>query len=60
MIHTAVISLLNAIRVSVVTHVKVKSSPTVALSDDVVSVKPETNRHLSIWIVYVWIYIDNE
>jgi hypothetical protein len=45
--HTVVISLLNAIRVSVVTHVKVKSSPTVALSDDVVSVKPEFNRHLS-------------
>ena len=50
MIHTVVESLVNTIRVPVVTHVKVKSSPTVALSDDVVSVKPETNRHLSIRI----------
>jgi hypothetical protein len=43
MVHTVVISLLNAIRVSVLTHVKVKSNPTVALSDDVVSVKPKIN-----------------
>jgi hypothetical protein len=45
MIHTRLLSLLNIITVSVVTHVNVKSSPTVALSDDVVSVMPETNRH---------------
>ena len=38
MIHTLVVSFLNPMRVYVVTHVNVKSSPTVALSDDVVSV----------------------
>ena len=38
MVHTLVTSLVNPIAVSVVTHVKIKSSPTVALSDDVVSV----------------------
>jgi hypothetical protein len=38
MIHTEAISLLNAKEVPVVTHLKVKSRPTVALSDDVVSV----------------------
>jgi hypothetical protein len=38
MVHTLVLSLLNVITVSVVTHLKVKSSPIVALSDDVVSV----------------------
>ena len=50
MVHTLVLNLLNLTTVSVVKHVKVKSSPTVALSDDVVSVKPETKRHLSIRI----------
>ena len=50
MIHTVSLSLLNTITVLEETHVKVKSSPTVALSDDVVSVIPETNRHLSIRI----------
>jgi hypothetical protein len=50
MIHAVVVSLVNAIKDYVVTHVNVKSRPTVALSDDVVSVKPETNRHLSIRI----------
>jgi hypothetical protein len=43
--HTLVPSLSNVIEVSVETHVNVKSSPIVALSVDVVSVKPETNRH---------------
>jgi hypothetical protein len=51
--HTSFLFLVNIIKVSVVTHVNVKSSPTVALSDDVVSVKPETNRHLSIIICYI-------
>jgi hypothetical protein len=41
--HTVVLSLLNKIKVYVVTHVKVKYRPTVALYDDVVSVEPETN-----------------
>jgi hypothetical protein len=49
-VHAVVVYLVNAIKVSVVTHVNVNSRPTVALSDDVVSVKPETNRHLSIGI----------
>jgi hypothetical protein len=49
-VHAVVVYLVNAIKVSVVTHVNVKSRPTVALSDDVVTVKPETNRHLSIRI----------
>jgi hypothetical protein len=48
--HTVVASLLNTIKVFVVTHVKVKSSPTVALSGDVVSVYPGINRLLSIRI----------
>ena len=38
------------------THVKVKSRPTVALFDDVVSAKPETNRYLSI-IMYMFEFI---
>jgi hypothetical protein len=46
----------NAIKDSVVTHVNVKSRPTVALSDDDVSVKPETKRHLSIRI-YIFEFI---
>ena len=50
MVHAVVVSLVNAIKDSVVTHVNVKSRSTVALSDEVVSVKPETNRHLSIRI----------
>jgi hypothetical protein len=54
--HTSVSSLVNNIKVSVVTHVKVKSRPTVALSDDVVSVDPETNRYLSIRM-YVFEFI---
>jgi hypothetical protein len=41
--HTVVLSLLNNIKVYVVTHVKVTYRPTVALYDDVVSVEPETN-----------------
>jgi hypothetical protein len=36
--HMVVLSLLNNIKVHVVTHVKVKYRPIVALSDDVVSV----------------------
>jgi hypothetical protein len=36
--HTVVLSLLNNIKVYVVTHVKVKYRPIVALSDDIVSV----------------------
>jgi hypothetical protein len=50
MAHAVAVSLMNAIKDSVVTHVNVKSRPKLALSDDVVSVKPETNRHLSIRI----------
>jgi hypothetical protein len=38
--HTLALSLLNIITVSVVSHVKVKFSPTVTLSDEFVSVKP--------------------
>ena len=53
MLHTRLLSLSNPIKVSVATHVNVKSSPTVALSDDVVSMKPEANRHLSIIIFYI-------
>ena len=45
MTHTLVPCLSNIIEVSVETHVKIKSSPTVALSVDVVSVYPESNRH---------------
>jgi hypothetical protein len=56
MTHTNVLSLSNPIKVSVVTHVNVNSSPTVALSDDVVIVKPETNRNLSIRI-YMFVFI---
>jgi len=47
MVHTAVTSLMNDMTVSVVTNVNVKSRPTVALSDDVVSVEPETNEQSS-------------
>jgi hypothetical protein len=54
--HTSVLSLVNVIKVSVMTHVKVKSRPTVALFDDVVSAKPETNRYLSI-IMYMFEFI---
>ena len=54
--HTRLLSLLNIMYVAVVTHVNVKSSPTVALSDDVVSVKPATNRRLST-IIYMFVFI---
>jgi len=40
MVHTVLLFLMNVIKVSVVTHMNVKFSPTVALSDDVVSVEP--------------------
>jgi hypothetical protein len=44
MLHTRLLSLSNPIKVSVATHVNVKSSPTVALSDDVVSMFLYLNR----------------
>ena len=45
--HTVVLSLLNNIKVYLVTHVKVKYRTIVALFDDVVSVQPETNEQSS-------------
>ena len=57
MVHTVSPFLVNSILVYVVTHVKVKSSPTVALSDDVVSIKPETNRRFYFIIIFNNIFL---
>ena len=45
--YTVILSLFNDIKVHVVTHVKVKYRPIVALSDHIVSVEPETNGQSS-------------